>query len=57
LNVRKPEHLAVGFEAFAQGFAQAAGCAGQQQFVVGLDRHIKITWLGQAWRHLHRALV
>jgi hypothetical protein len=24
---------------------------------VGLDRHIKITWLGQAWRHLHRALV
>jgi hypothetical protein len=45
LNVGQPEHLAVGFEAFAQGFAQAAGSAGQQQFVVGWNGHERICWL------------
>ena len=40
-----PEHLAVGLEAFTQGLAQAAGSAGQQEFVVGLNGHRKVTWL------------
>ena len=44
LNVRQPEHLAVGFETFAQGLAQAAGSARQQEFVVGLNGHRKVTW-------------
>ena len=39
LNVRQPEQLAVGLEAFAQGLAQTAGGAGQQQFVVRLNCH------------------
>jgi hypothetical protein len=45
LNVGQSEHLAIGFETFAQGFAQAAGSAGQQQCVVGLNGHWRICWL------------
>ena len=41
--VRQPERRAVGFQTLAQGLAQAACCAGQQQFFVNLDRHF-LNW-------------
>ncbi len=39
LEVGQPERGAVGFQALAQGLAQAASRAGEQQFFVNLDRH------------------
>jgi hypothetical protein len=39
LHVRQAQHRAIGLEALAQGLAQTAGSAGQQQLFVNFDGH------------------
>ena len=38
--IRQAQHIAVGFEPITQSLAQVACCAGHQDPVVNIDRHI-----------------